>query len=161
MITDWFPLCGIEAAVVHEKTYPSRKDQYGPGLVSIIELGLSQSGTDYQKIILRRHEFSGRLRALFEGIDLLLIPTTGVASPTVSQMATLGEDADLISAVLRYTCPLDMSGSPTITFPAGHTDAGAPIALQFVSRHFEEELLVRAGWDFQQATDWHQKHPAL
>lgn len=161
MITDWFPLCGIEAAVVHEKTYPSRKDQYGPGLASIIELGLSQSGTDYQKIILRRHEFSGRLRALFEGIDLLLIPTTGVASPTVSQMATLGEDADLISAVLRYTCPLDMSGSPTITFPAGHTDAGAPIALQFVSRHFEEELLVRAGWDFQQATDWHQKHPAL
>lgn len=161
MITDWFPLCGIEAAVVHEKTYPSRKDQYGPGLASIIELGLSQSGTDYQKIILRRYEFNGRLRALFEGIDLLLIPTTGVASPTVAQMATLGEDADLISAVLRYTCPLDMSGSPTITFPAGHTDAGTPIALQFVSRHFEEELLVRAGWDFQQATDWHHKHPAL
>lgn len=161
MITDWFPLCGIEAAVVHEKTYPSRKDQYGPGLAGIIELGLSQSGTDYQKIILRRHEFNGRLRALFEGIDLLLIPTTGVASPTVAQMATLGEDADLISAVLRYTCPLDMSGSPTITFPAGFTDAGTPIALQFVSRHFEEELLVRAGWDFQQATDWHHKHPAL
>jgi amidase len=161
MITDWFPLCGIEAAVVHEKTYPSRKDQYGPGLAGIIELGLSQSGTDYQKIVLRRHEFNGRLRALFEGIDLLLIPTTGVASPTVAQMATLGEDADLISAVLRYTCPLDMSGSPTITFPAGLTGAGTPIALQFVSRHFEEELLVRAGWDFQQATDWHHKHPAL
>lgn len=161
MIADWFPLCGIEAAVVHEKTYPSRKDQYGPGLAGIIELGLSQSGTDYQKIVLRRQEFSGRLRALFQGIDLLLMPTTGVASPTVAQMSTLGADADLISAVLRYTCPLDMSGSPTITLPAGFTDAGTPIALQFVSRHFEEDLLVRAGWAFQQNTDWHRRHPAL
>lgn len=161
MIADWFPLCGIEAAVVHEKTYPSRKDQYGPGLAGIIELGLSQSGTDYQKIILRRQEFSGRLRALFQGIDLLLMPTTGVASPTVAQMSTLGADADLISAVLRYTCPLDMSGSPTITLPAGFTEAGTPIALQFVSRHFEEDLLVRAGWAFQQNTDWHRRHPAL
>lgn len=161
MIADWFPLCGIEAAVAHEKTYPSRKDQYGPGLAGIIELGLSQSGTDYQKIVLRRQEFSGRLRALFQGIDLLLIPTTGVASPTVAQMSTLGADADLISAVLRYTCPLDMSGSPTITLPAGFTEAGTPIALQFVSRHFEEALLVRAGWAFQQNTDWHRRHPAL
>ena len=161
MIVDWFPLCGIEAAVVHEKTYPLHKDQYGPGLAGIIDLGRAQSGTDYQKIILRRHEFSGHLRALFEGVDLLLIPTTGVASPTVAQMATLGEDADLISAVLRYTCPFDMSGSPTITLPAGFTEAGTPIALQFVTRHFEEELLVRAGWDFQQATDWHQRHPVL
>lgn len=161
MVADWFPLCGIEAAVVHEKTYPSRKDQYGPGLAGIIELGLSQSGTDYQKIVLRRQEFSGRLRALFQGIDLLLMPTTGVASPTVVQMSTLGADADLISAVLRYTCPLDMSGSPTITLPAGFTEAGTPIALQFVSRHFEEDLLVRAGWAFQQNTDWHRRHPAL
>lgn len=161
MIIDWFPLCGIEAAVVHEKTYPLHKNQYGPGLAGIIDLGRAQSGTDYQKIILRRHEFSGRLRALFEGVDLLLIPTTGVASPTVAQMAMLGEDADLISAVLRYTCPFDMSGSPTITLPAGFTEAGTPIALQFVARHFDEELLVRAGWDFQQATDWHQRHPVL
>ena len=161
MITDWFPLCGIEAAVVHEGTYPSRKEAYGPGLAGLLDLGRAQSGIDYQKIILRRLKFAGHLRALFEDIDLLLIPTTGVASPTVAQMATLGEDADLISAVLRYTCPFDMSGSPTITLPAGFTEAGTPIALQFVSRHFEEDLLVRAGWDFLQATDWHKRHPEL
>ena len=161
MITDWFALCGIEAAVVHEGTYPSHRDQYGPGLAGLLDLGRAQSGLDYHKIMLRRFAFSGHVRALFKDIDLLLIPTTGVASPTVAQMATLGEDADLISAVLRYTCPFDMSGSPTITLPAGFTQAGTPIALQFVSRHFEEELLVRAGWDFQQATDWHQRHPEL
>src|SRR3984957_4802443 len=40
VIDDWFPLCGIEAAVAHEATYPSRKSEYGPGLAGLIELGL-------------------------------------------------------------------------------------------------------------------------
>ena len=158
---DWFVLCGIEAAVVHENTYPSRKEQYGPGLAGLLELGRAQSGTDYQKLILRRLDFCGRLKSLFEDIDLLLIPTTGVASPTVKQMAKLGEDPVLISAMLRYTCPFDMSGNPTMTLPAGVTDDGMPIAMQFVAKHFEESLLVRAGWHFQQATDWHQRHPII
>lgn len=161
VIADWFPLCGVEAAVVHESTYPARKDMYGPALAGLLDLGRTQSGTDYQKVVLNRLAFSGRVRAMFEGIDLLLMPSQGVASPTLERMLTFGQDADLMSAMLRYTCPLDMSGSPTITLPGGFTEAGTPVAFQFVSRHFEEELLVRAGWAFQQATDWHQRHPAL
>ncbi|MDB5826126.1 MAG: putative amidase [Variovorax sp.] len=160
-IEDWFPLCGMEAAVVHEKTYVEHKAEYGPGLASIIELGLAQKGTDYQKIVLHRLDFAGRVKAMFEDIDLLLVPATGIASPTVDRMAQMGTDPDLISAVLRYTCPFDMTGSPTITLPGGFTPGGMPVAFQFVSRHFEESLLVRAGWAFQQTTDWHRKHPAL
>jgi len=161
IITDWVPLCGVETAVAHESTYPSRKDEYGPALAGLIDMGRGLSGMDYQKIILRRHDFRGRVQTLFQNIDLLVIPTTGVASPTVAQMATLGENPDLISALLRFTCPFDTAGSPTMTLPAGFTAQGTPIAFQFVARHFEEELLVRAGWDYQQATDWHRKHPAL
>ncbi|CAN5731690.1 amidase [soil metagenome] len=160
-IEDWFPLCGMEAAVVHEKTYAEHKANYGPGLAGLIELGQAQKGTDYQKILLRRLDFTGRVKAMFEDIDLLLVPATGIASPTVERMSQMGTDADLISAVLRYTCPFDMSGSPTITLPGGFTPGGMPVAFQFVSRHFEESLLVRAGWAFQQMTDWHRRHPAI
>jgi amidase len=161
IIEDWFPLCGIEAAVVHEKTYPSRKDMYGPAVAGLVDLGLAQRGVDYQKIVLRRHDFSGKVRAMFQDIDLLLIPATGIASPTMERMAQMGVDAELMAAMLRYTCPFDMTGSPTITLPGGFTPAGMPVAFQFVSRHFDEALLVRAGAAFQQATDWHRKHPAL
>ena len=160
-IEDWFPLCGMEAAVVHEQTYPSRKDMYGPAVAGLVELGLAQRGVDYQKIVLRRHDFSGKVRALFQDIDLLLIPATGIASPTMERMSQMGVDADLMSAMLRYTCPFDMTGSPTITLPGGFTPAGMPVAFQFVARHFDEALLVRAGAAFQQATGWHRKHPAL
>lgn len=161
VVADWFPLCGIEAAVVHEATYPERKSEYGPGMAGLIELGRAQSGMDYQKIVLRRHDFTGRVRALFQDIDLLLIPSTGIASPTLDRMSRMGEDPELLAAMLRYTCPFDMSGSPTITLPGGVTEAGMPVAFQFVSQHFDEALLVRAGVAFQQATSWHQRHPTL
>ena len=161
MIADWFPNCGVETAVAHEATYPSRKAEYGPALSGLIDTGRALSGLDYQKIILRRADFRGRVAALFETIDLLLVPAQAFASPTVATMATLGEDASLLAGLLRYTCPFDMTGSPTITMPCGYTPGGMPIAFQLVGRHMDEALLVRAGAAFQRETDWHLRRPPV
>jgi amidase len=160
LITDWFPLCGVEAAVAHEATYPSRKSEYGPGLAGLLDLGSQQSGADYQKIVLRREAFRGEVRALLQTIDLLAIPAQAFAAPTLAKMAKLTEDPNLIGGLLRFTCPFDMTGSPTVTLPAGFTESGGPVAFQFVGRHFEEDLLVRAGHAFQGKTDWHKRNPS-
>ncbi len=159
ILADWFPLCSVQTAVAHEATYPARKSEYGPALSSFIESGLALSGLDYQKIILRRASFRGRVAALFQGIDLLPVPAQSLASPTTAQLARLGEDTEMLNALVRYTMPFNMTGSPTITLPCGFTDAGTPVAFQFVGRHLEEEMLVRAGYVHQTATDWHRKHP--
>jgi amidase len=161
IITDWFPLCSVQAAVAHEATYPARKSEYGPSLSGFIDLGSGLSGLDYQKIILRRLSFRGRVAALFQDIDLLLVPAQSLASPTTAQLANLGDNAEMLNALVRYTMPFDMTGSPTITLPCGFTDAGTPVAFQFVGRHLEEEMLVRAGHAYQTATDWHRRRPAL
>ena len=161
MIDDWFPLCAVETAVAHEATYPSRKSEYGPGLAGLIELGLQQSGKDYQKIVLRREAFKGMVRALFEKVDLLAVPAQTFAAPTLAKMATLGENPELIMGLLRFSCPFDMTGSPTITLPGGFTESSGPVAFQFVGRHFDEARLVAAGDAFQRVTDWHRRHPSL
>jgi amidase len=160
-ITDFFPLCGVQTAVAHEATYPARKSEYGPALSGVIDLGRGLSGLEHQKLILRRIDLRGRVAAIFRDIDLLLVPVQGIASPTTAQMARLGEDAEMLNALLRFTCPFNMTGSPTITLPCGFTAAGTPVAFQFVGRHLEEEMLVRAGYAYQTATDWHRKAPAL
>ena len=161
MVTDWFPLCAVETAVAHEATYPARKSEYGPGLAGLIELGLQQSGTDYQKIVLRRENFRGSVRALFEKVDLLAVPAQTFAAPTLAKMATLGENAELIAGLLRFSCPFDMTGSPSITLPGGFTESGGPVAFQFIGRHFDEASLVAAGDAYQRVTDWHRRHPSL
>lgn len=161
IVDDWAPLCAVETAVAHEATYPARKNEYGPGLAGLIELGRSLSAMEYQKMALRRADFSGRVQAIFQTVDLLLIPAMSFAAPTVERMSKLGEDADLLAGMLRYTCPFDMTGSPTLTLPGGQTPDGAPIAFQFVAPHFAEHLLVQAGWAFQRATRWHKRHPPV
>jgi amidase len=160
-IVDWFPNCAVETAVAHEATYPRRHNEYGPALAAVIDKGRAVSGADYQKILLRRLDLRGRVAALFQDIDLLIVPVSGSLPPTLATMRRLGEDPGLMSGLLRYTCPFDMTGNPTITLPGGLTEDGMPIAFQIVGGHLDEATLIRAGAAFQGATDWHRRHPAL
>ncbi|WP_254065419.1 MULTISPECIES: amidase family protein [unclassified Acidisoma] len=119
-------------------------------------------GSDWrnrQKIMLRRHAFTGRVKTLFDSIDLMLVPVQSVASPTVEWMGRLGGNEAVLQGLLQFTCPFDMSGNPTITLPGGFTPDGMPIGFQFVSAHWAESLLVRAGVAYQGATNWHRQHP--
>lgn len=160
-IADWTPNCAVEAAVAHEATYPARKDEYGPILTSVIEAGRALSALDYQKILLRRLALRGQVTALFETIDLLLIPVHPFPPVTLAMIRTLGEQPDLIAKMQRYTCTFDMTGHPTITLPGGASADGLPIAFQLVAAHLDEAMLVRAGAAFQRVTSWHCRHPAL
>ncbi len=161
VIVDWIPNCAVETAVAHLDTYPARRTEYGPGLAGLIDIGRELSGLDYQKIILRRIDFRGRVAKLFEGIDLLVVPAQPFASPTKAMMARLGEDPALVRGLLRFTCPFDMTGNPSITLPCAFTEQHTPLAFQFVAAPFAEDLLCRAGYAYQQATDWHRQHPEL
>jgi len=87
-------------------TYPSRKDEYGPVLASVIEAGRALSGLDYQKILLRRLDLRGRVAALFNAIDLLLIPVHPFAPPTLAMIRTLGEQPELITQIAAIYLPV-------------------------------------------------------
>jgi amidase len=160
-VFDWAPLCGVETAVAHAETFPSQREAYGPGLAGLIDLGRAQSAMDHQQRLLRRAEFKGRVDRLLASVDLLIAPVTAYAAPSMAFMEKFGEDEALFSGMLRYTCPFDLSGHPTITLPAGFSQRGGPIAFQFIAPMFNEAMLVRAGWAYQQVTDWHRRHPEL
>ena len=81
-----------------------------------------------------------------------------LGGPTFAQMNL--DDPQTVDRLLKFTAPLDMSGSPTITMPCGFSEQGLPIAFQLVGRHLGEDVLLRAGHAYQQATDWHTRHPA-
>ena len=158
-IADWAPNCAVEAAVAHEKTYPSRKDEYGPVLASVIAAGQALSGVDYQKILLRRLDLRGRVARLFDSIDVLLIPVHPFPPLALSTIRTLGTQPELITKLQRYTCPFDMTGHPTITLPGGFSEAGLPIGFQLVADHLGETTLLRAAAAYQNITSWHRRRP--
>ncbi|HEY2560295.1 MAG TPA: amidase [Caldimonas sp.] len=161
MTADWGLHCAVETAVAHEKTFPAERDRYGPGLAGLIDAGRALSGADYQKILLRRRDFAGRVLAVLAPVDAMLIPAQPIAAPTVARMGTLGRVPAELAALIRYTAPFDMSGNPTLTFPVAFTTAGLPIAAQFVGKPLGEAAVVRAGRAFQRVTDFHRRHPRV
>jgi amidase len=156
---DAIQLCAAEAASAHEATYPARANEYGPVLAGLLETGRSVTGLALAKIVQRRAEFSGRLAALFGKIDLLLMPATNIAAPTLAFLAQNATNLEARIARVRLTSPFDMTGSPSLTLPGGQTTDGMPVGIQIVGRHLEETLVLRAGHAFQQVTDWHARRP--
>ena len=90
-------------------------------------------------------------------VDVIVAPTTpGVAFK-------MGEKEDPLSMYLNdiFTIPVNLSGLPGISVPAGFTAAGLPIGVQLIGRAFDEATLLRVTRAYQRVTDWHTRRPAL
>ncbi len=161
LVENWVPHCGIEAAVAHTNTYPSRRAEYGPMLAGLLDIGNKLSATDYQRILLQRATHTGQLNTVLMQVDLILMPAMPFAAPSTERIANLRKEPGYRRLMSRFTAPTDMSGHPTLTFPAGETASGLPVAAQLVSGHLNEGLLVRAGSAFQNATQWHLRRPPI
>ncbi len=159
LLRDWIPFCAVETAIAHQADYPDRADEYGPDLAQLIEHGRRITGIELGSIMHERLEFTGRLAALFQGVDLLLMPTMPVPVPSLARMAEYGQDDTVLLRMLRFTAPFNFAGNPTITLPCGMDAAGLPLSLQLVGPHVSEALLCRAGYAFQSRTDWHTRRP--
>ncbi|KQV41341.1 amidase [Rhizobium sp. Root1204] len=157
--SSWMAICGPETALAHSTIFPERKNEYGDVLRGFIEMGLGVSAAELTAAHQTRLAFANEIAMLFDNVNLLLIPTTIWRVPSLDRWSELadGDNAEFI----RFTGPFDITGSPTITIPAGFDDSGLPLTVQLVGPALSEGLLVRAGSAFQRATDWHERRPPL
>jgi amidase len=157
-----FAMMTSEIVVSHEETFPSRADDYGPRLRGMLESGQPITGAMVVKANLARLRFNGQLARLFADIDILAMPTLPWGAPTWEEIEVMANDMQaMITGLMRYTVPFDLSGSPTLSVPCGVDGRGLPLSLQLVGRHLEESVICRAGHAFQGVTAFHTQHPVL
>ncbi|HEV3481158.1 MAG TPA: amidase family protein, partial [Candidatus Acidoferrales bacterium] len=63
--------------------------------------------------------------------------------------------------LLRLTRPANLTGCPAISIPCGFTPQGLPVGLQLIGPRWCEARLLSIALAYEQATDWHSRHPAL
>jgi amidase len=161
IVRDAVQLCATEAAVAHADTYPSRAKEYGPVLSGLLDLGRAANGLTIARILPRRSSFAGDVAALFNEVDLLLMPAMQEAAPTMARLYERRNDLEARYQRIRFTCPFNMSGSPSLTLPGGQTKQGMPVGFQLIGRHLDEATLLRAGHAFQRETGWHRRRPPV
>lgn len=97
----------------------------------------------------------------FRTVDCIVMPT----SPSLA--FRIGEkSSDPLQLYLEdvFTVSANIAGIPGLAVPCGFAEkdgANLPIGMQFLGRHFDEETLLRVGYAFQQATDWHTRKSPL
>ena len=94
--------------------------------------------------------------AAFERCDLILGPTC----PTTAFGIGANSD-DPVKMYLNdiFTIPAPLAGLPALSVPCGFDEAGLPVGLQLMGKHFSEPALLGAAHRYQQATDWHLRVP--
>jgi aspartyl-tRNA(Asn)/glutamyl-tRNA(Gln) amidotransferase subunit A len=95
--------------------------------------------------------------------DLLLTPTLAVPPFALHMQGPEKIDGRIVppSMWLAFTFPLNMTGQPAASVPAGFTSDGLPVGLQIIGRHLDDPAVLRASAAFEEARPWAEVWPPI
>ena len=130
-----------EASAVYAP-YVSRRDQFSPEAMALLDQGSLIPATSYVNAQRIRKMLVDEFRALFKEIDFLYTPTIPIPPARIGEMEieVAGEKQNVRMASTRFVRGINLLGYPAVSMPCGFTKAGLPIGLQIVARPFEDEI---------------------
>lgn len=151
-----------EGYTLNKKWLEEHFDELDPVVAHRMIKGKEVTADEY----LQNSYASKRLRAkvanTLKSIDALLVPTTPIPAQPVDEVDTTMENYLTQNAFyLRNTCIGNILNMCGLSIPCGFTKKGFPIGLLIYGKPFQENVVLRAGYAFQQLTDWHTQTPDL
>lgn len=150
-----------EVSSVHGAWLRSRPGDYSRQVRHRAQGGLAIPATRYHEALARRGHLLDRvLNQVFSVADVLHVPTTPIATPTVEESdETTFDCRTMLSDITRNTRIFNYLGLPAINIPCGFDDRAMPVGFQLVGKPFAEARLFRVGHAYQAVTSWHQQRP--
>lgn len=111
------------------------------------------SAADYIQVMTERKSMQREVDAMLREYAALLMPTTplvAVPLPAVDQ----GK-----APMSLLTRPINLLDMCALALPCGFTADGLPVSLQIAGRSYDEARILRIGWAFESATEWHRRRP--
>jgi len=95
---------------------------------------------------------------VFREFDCVVTPTSPTAAFKIGEKIK-----DPLKMYLSdiYTISANLAGIPAISIPCGFTKKGLPVGLQILAKPFNEELLFKVAYAYEQNTPWHSMKPKI
>jgi len=119
-------------------------------------LSSSHAGEFYDNAKKAQRLMRSEILNTFKNVDIIIMPTHSTPAFTFNSYSENQLEIDLQDF---FTCPVNMTGVPAISIPAGFTHDNLPIGMQLIGPHLSEELLYKVAHAFEQVTSWHTQHP--
>jgi aspartyl-tRNA(Asn)/glutamyl-tRNA(Gln) amidotransferase subunit A len=156
-----------EAYAYHAEFVAKTPEEYQRPTLVVIRAGADIHARDYILAHRELERLRQEIRRVFDSVDVIVAPTSPIATPAISTLDTAYNSpvnpdfSDIRRLTLRNTTPFDRYGTPTISVPCGFTRAGLPVGLQISGPHGSEAVVLRLAHAYEQATEWHKKHPTV
>jgi aspartyl-tRNA(Asn)/glutamyl-tRNA(Gln) amidotransferase subunit A len=146
-----------ELYAIHEHDLKTRPQDFGRILRNRVLPGALIRAEDYVQAQRWRTELAREQAMALKRVDAFI--TAG--SLNIADRADPSADDRLVSSP-SITMPFSVGGLPALAIPCGFGRAeGLPLSLQIAAAPFAEATVLRIAHAFQQATDWHRRHPNL
>jgi len=150
-------ISSVELYAIHEHDLKTRPQDFGRILRNRVLPGALIRGEDYLEALRWRTALAQEQARALKRVDALLT----AASLNIAERADPNGPDRLVSSP-SITMPFSVGGLPALAIPCGFSRAeGLPLSLQIAAAPFAEALVLRIAHAYQQATDWHQRHPSL
>ncbi len=148
-------IISYEAYQYHRKDFESRPEQYGASFRERVVGGL-RSEQEYHAAIGHRDRLGAAFDSVFAaGIAVVITPGRENPPDTLEAIRAGGMKR---AASHRM---FNMTGLPALVLPMGFTAEGLPLGLQIAADRFREDLIYQVAAAYEDATPWHNRHPAL
>lgn len=152
-----------ESRELAEMYRSTRSQGFGPEVKRRIMLGTYALSAGYYEAYYGKAQavrtlIQQEFDAVFQDVDLLVSPV--MPTPAFQLGERLDDPLQMYLSDI-YTIPASLSGLPAISVPCGLSKMGLPIGLQLMGRPFEEAMVLRAAYAYEQATDWRMKRPVI
>ena len=151
-----------EGYTLNKKLLEEKFDELDPVVANRMILGKDVPSHTYLQNSFKARQLRAAAGNTLKDIDALLFPTTPLPALPVSEVDTDFENYFNRNALyLRNTCIGNVLNMCGLSLPCGFTPEGLPIGLLIYGKPFQENVILRAGYAFQQSTDWHRQAPDL
>lgn len=143
------------------KMIKGRNQDVSPHLVALLQHDWTAEDITTAKAV--RKAVVNKMWKLMQRYDLLLTPTLAAPPFPVHMQGPEMIDSKMVNtgAWLAFTFPLNMTGQPAASIPAGFTKEGLPVGLQIIGRHLDDPMVLRASAAFEAAKPWADAWPPL
>ncbi len=137
-----------------------------PEFLALLLAGQGMGAVQAKRGDVLRSAVFDAFQSVFANHDLLVTPTVGALPfPNAGDGSTLGPSRVNGQSVERtigwcLTHPVNFTGHPAISIPAGLSADGLPVGLQIVGRRFDDATVLAAAAALERARPWVSQLPA-
>jgi aspartyl-tRNA(Asn)/glutamyl-tRNA(Gln) amidotransferase subunit A len=145
------PFVAMEAAAIHAEWMEERARDFDPRVLARIRIGAKASAPDYIRLVNKRAELVARMRDRLADVDALILPTTPIRAPKISELIASDEKFWAANGlVLRNTTVGNIFTFTGISIPCPRTK-GLPVGFMMTALAGQDRRLLRMAAAVEQA----------